>query len=163
VARFRVVVYARGVAMGFSYTVVADVCEGVGDCIPICPTECIHWADEPNARGEKHVFIDAGKCIDCAACLSVCPTEGAILDEWKPDLQRPNSVAQTYSTFDPAWRTMNVVAHARVLFETGSADVLLSLAGALEEAGCTDERLLAYCRQGKHCSGGRWVAELILG
>jgi len=73
-----------------SYTIVADVCEGVADCIPVCPVECIHWAEgKTNAKGTKYTWIDDSVCIDCGACLSVCPIEGAILDEWKPELQKP--------------------------------------------------------------------------
>jgi NAD-dependent dihydropyrimidine dehydrogenase PreA subunit len=73
-----------------SYTIVADLCEGVGDCIPVCPVECIHWAEgKTNTKGTKYTYIDDSTCIDCGACLSVCPIEGAILDEWKPELQKP--------------------------------------------------------------------------
>jgi NAD-dependent dihydropyrimidine dehydrogenase PreA subunit len=150
--------------MSFSFTIVADACEGVADCIPVCPVECIHWADGLiNARGTRYVYIDAAVCIDCAACLSVCPIEGAILDEWRPELQRPTAVARSYSTFQPAWRTETVVALARQVRAGDSTEALPILADALEEAGCDDQKLLEYCRQGPTCSGGRWVAELILG
>lgn len=74
-----------------SYTIVADACEGIADCIPVCPAECIHWAPEgrTNAKGTRYTSIDDGACIDCGACLSVCPIEGAILDEWRPEFQEP--------------------------------------------------------------------------
>jgi NAD-dependent dihydropyrimidine dehydrogenase PreA subunit len=73
-----------------SYTIVSDVCEGVGDCVPVCPVECIHWAEgKTNAKNTKYPWIDDSTCIDCGACLSACPVEGAILDEWKPELQKP--------------------------------------------------------------------------
>jgi NAD-dependent dihydropyrimidine dehydrogenase PreA subunit len=73
-----------------SYTIVADLCEGIADCIPVCPVECIHWAEgKTNVKGTKYTYIDDSTCIDCGACLSVCPIEGAILDEWKPELQKP--------------------------------------------------------------------------
>src|ERR1700730_15351943 len=75
-----------------SYTVVTDVCEGIADCIPVCPVECMHWADgKRNAKGCKYVWIDNSICIRCGACLSVCPIEGAILDEWHPELQKGNA------------------------------------------------------------------------
>lgn len=77
--------------MSFSYTIVADTCEGIADCIPVCLVECIHWADgRTNAKGTKYVYIDAAVCIDCGVCLSVCPIAGAILAEWKPEFQRPD-------------------------------------------------------------------------
>jgi NAD-dependent dihydropyrimidine dehydrogenase PreA subunit len=72
-----------------SYTIVSDICEGIGDCIAVCPEECIHWAEEcRNAKGTGYVYIDESKCTDCDACLAVCPIYGAVLAEWKPELQR---------------------------------------------------------------------------
>lgn len=150
--------------MSFSYTIVTDTCEGIADCIPVCPVECIHWATGlTNEMGTRYVFIDAAVCIDCGACLSVCPIEDAIVDEWKPGLQRLPLVSRSYSSFEAAWRTDTVVGLARELLNRDSADILPILADALEEAGCTDRKLLDYCRQGQSCSGGRWVAEVILG
>jgi NAD-dependent dihydropyrimidine dehydrogenase PreA subunit len=51
--------------------------------------DCMHWAEgQTNAKGCKYVWIDDSICISCGACLSVCPIEGAILDEWHPELQK---------------------------------------------------------------------------
>jgi NAD-dependent dihydropyrimidine dehydrogenase PreA subunit len=73
-----------------SYTIVSDICEGVGDCVPVCPMECIQWVEgKTNAKGTKYTFITTDPpCIDCGACIIHCPVEGAILDEWKPELQK---------------------------------------------------------------------------
>ena len=72
-----------------SYTIVTDLCEGIADCIPVCPVECIHWAEgEINEKGTKYTWINPAVCIDCGACLSVCPIEGAILEGWEPALQK---------------------------------------------------------------------------
>ena len=77
------------VPLAMSYTIVSDVCEGCGDCIPVCPEECIFWEESKlNRRGLRYVYIDDNRCTNCTACLSVCPIEGAVLDEWKPMLQR---------------------------------------------------------------------------
>lgn len=71
-----------------AYTIVSEICEGIADCIPVCPVDCIHWAEgKENAKGHKYPTIDGDTCIDCGACLAACPIEGAILDEWKPELQ----------------------------------------------------------------------------
>lgn len=76
-----------------SYTIVSDICEGKSDCIPVCPVDCIHWVEDPSKQKKKnkkamdYTYIDNETCIDCGACLAACPVEGAILDEWKPDLQ----------------------------------------------------------------------------
>lgn len=72
-----------------SYTIVSEICEGTGDCVPVCPVECIHRAkDTRNRKGLVFRYIDPTVCIDCGACLSVCPIEGAILDSWLPELQQ---------------------------------------------------------------------------
>lgn len=71
-----------------AYTINRDVCEGIGDCLAVCPTECIAWVDGTvNAKGTRHTRIDAARCTDCGSCLSVCPIEDAIIDEWRPALQ----------------------------------------------------------------------------
>src|SRR5690349_14589047 len=72
-----------------SYTIVSDVCEGTADCIPVCPVDCIYPFDPERSR--LGVYIDPTACIDCGACLSVCPVEGAILDVWRPELQTPTA------------------------------------------------------------------------
>lgn len=72
-----------------SYTIVSDVCEGVGDCVAVCPVECISWSEgKVNIKGTRFPFIDNELCLPCGACLAVCPVEGAILDEWFPQLQK---------------------------------------------------------------------------
>ncbi|MDX1918252.1 MAG: 4Fe-4S dicluster domain-containing protein [Candidatus Caenarcaniphilales bacterium] len=64
------------------YTIVTDICEGIADCIPVCPVECIDLVeDKPNAKGTKYAFVKWDICIDCGACLAACPIEGAVLDE----------------------------------------------------------------------------------
>ncbi len=72
-----------------SYTIVSEICEGVADCIPVCPVDCIHWpeSEKLNGKGLKYPTIDMDTCIDCGACLAACPVEGAILDEARPELQ----------------------------------------------------------------------------
>jgi len=70
------------------YTVARDVCEGIHDCVAVCPTECIVPAGaRVNAKGTRFVEILGARCIDCGACLSVCPIQDAIVDAWKPELQ----------------------------------------------------------------------------
>jgi hypothetical protein len=68
---------------------------------------------------------------------------------------------QTVS-FDPTWRTPSVVALARTAYEERRFEDLPLLADALEEAGCTDEAILAHCRgPGPHVRGC-WVVDLLL-
>ena len=65
--------------------------------------------------------------------------------------------------FEPIWRTPQAVALARTAYDERQFEDLPLLADALEEAGCTDEAILAHCRGlGPHVRGC-WVVDLILG
>jgi hypothetical protein len=66
-------------------------------------------------------------------------------------------------SFDPSWRTPEALAVARTAYEERHFEDLPLLADALEEAGCTDEAILAHCRgPGPHVRGC-WVVDLVLG
>jgi len=45
---------------------ITDACIACGTCEPECPSGAI-------SSGEPTYVIDAGKCTDCAACVSACP------------------------------------------------------------------------------------------
>ena len=66
--------------------VITQPCIGVKDasCVDVCPVDCIHAAEE-----DEQYFIDPDLCIDCGACLPVCPVKAIFEDhavpaEWKP-------------------------------------------------------------------------------
>ncbi len=68
---------------------IADLCIGVKDaaCVRVCPVGCIH--PTPREAGfdtAAQLYIDSDMCIDCGACVSVCPVEAifteADLPEW---------------------------------------------------------------------------------
>src|SRR5262249_38284578 len=71
---------------------------------------------------------------------------------------------------DPACRTPTVTALATAAYEERSLprgtldpDRLAVLADALEDAGCTDEQLLAHLRVPSPHGRGCWVIDLLLG
>lgn len=71
------------------YTIYTDICEGIADCIPVCPVECISMAgDNKNSKGTPYAYIHWDTCIDCGACLAACPIEGAIADEQIDGIQK---------------------------------------------------------------------------
>ena len=71
------------------YTIITDKCEGFGDCVDGCPVACIHPGEGKNAKGiEDWRWIDFSTCIDCGICLQICPVQGAIIPEERPDLQK---------------------------------------------------------------------------
>jgi NAD-dependent dihydropyrimidine dehydrogenase PreA subunit len=58
--------------------VIAEPCIDVKDatCVQVCPVNCIHTTDVDNMY-----YIDPVECIDCYACVPVCPVQ-AIFDEF---------------------------------------------------------------------------------
>lgn len=65
--------------------------------------------------------------------------------------------------FDPRWRTADVMALARGIYEDRAFDRLPVLADALMDAGCEDETILEHCRsEGPHVREC-WVLDLVLG
>jgi hypothetical protein len=66
-------------------------------------------------------------------------------------------------TVEPAWRTADVVALARCIYEERAFERLAVLADALEEAGCTDHTLLDHCRSSAPHVRGCWLVDLLSG
>ncbi len=71
--------------------VIAEPCIGVKDtaCVDACPVDCIHpRKDESDFEGAKQLYIDPVECIDCGACVPVCPVSAIFAmddlpDKWK--------------------------------------------------------------------------------
>jgi NAD-dependent dihydropyrimidine dehydrogenase PreA subunit len=56
--------------------VIAEPCIGVKDtaCVDTCPVDCIHpKKDEADFESATMIYIDPVECIDCGACVPVCP------------------------------------------------------------------------------------------
>jgi NADH-quinone oxidoreductase subunit I len=77
-----------------------EKCTGCGDCVSVCPTDCIELTVELNQRNSRpwvSIYnIDFSKCIFCGLCVEVC---------------EPNSLTQTKevqaAVFDPKDLIMN--------------------------------------------------------
>jgi hypothetical protein len=63
----------------------------------------------------------------------------------------------------PGWRTADVLALARGVYDDRAFDRLPILADALVDAGCDDETVLAHCRSDGPHVRGCWVVDLVLG
>jgi len=56
--------------------VITDTCTKDELCVEACPVDCIHpKKDEAGFEELKHLMIDPEACIDCGACVPVCPNE----------------------------------------------------------------------------------------
>jgi NAD-dependent dihydropyrimidine dehydrogenase PreA subunit len=78
--------------------IIAEPCIGTKDtaCVDSCPVDCIHpKQDEEGFEAATQLYIDPVECIDCGACVPVCPVTAIfVLDElpekWK-DYERINT------------------------------------------------------------------------
>ena len=76
--------------------VIAEPCIGTKDtaCVDACPVDCIHpKKDEPAHAAEEMLYIDPVECIDCGACVPVCPVSAIFAlddlpDKWKAFAER---------------------------------------------------------------------------
>ena len=56
--------------------VIAEPCINTKDtaCVEVCPVDCIHPKKEAaDFAAETKLYIDPETCIDCGACVPVCP------------------------------------------------------------------------------------------
>ena len=62
--------------------IIAEPCIGTKDtaCVDACPVDCIHPKKDtqyedgrPGFDAVEQLFIDPVECIDCGACVPVCP------------------------------------------------------------------------------------------
>ena len=76
--------------------VIAEPCIGTKDtaCVDACPVDCIHpKKDEPAYAEEEMLYIDPVECIDCGACVPVCPVSAIFAlddlpEKWKSFTER---------------------------------------------------------------------------
>lgn len=70
--------------------VIAEPCIDVKDtaCVDACPVDCIRpKRDESDFSDTTMLFINPIQCIDCGACVPVCPVsaifaEGDLPEKW---------------------------------------------------------------------------------
>jgi ferredoxin len=74
---------------------IIETCVNCYACEPLCPNQAIYQARD---GVHSHFMIDPDKCTECigdymdAQCSSICPIEGAILDELGRELNPPGSL-----------------------------------------------------------------------
>jgi ferredoxin len=67
--------FLTGKIISMAY-VIAEPCIGTKDtaCVDACPVDCIHpKKDEAGYAEAELLYIDPVECIDCGACVPVCP------------------------------------------------------------------------------------------
>lgn len=48
------------------------------DCVEVCPVNCFY-------EGDNRLYINPDECIDCRACVPVCPVEAIFAEEDVPE------------------------------------------------------------------------------
>ena len=70
---------------------IINSCVSCWACEPLCPSQAIHEA-------KPHFLINSGKCTECLGeygdpqCASICPIEGAIVNQLNEPLNPPGSL-----------------------------------------------------------------------
>lgn len=68
--------------------VIAEPCIGTKDtaCVDVCPVDCIHpRKDEDDFDSAELIYIHPEECIDCGACVPVCPVTAIFALEDLPE------------------------------------------------------------------------------
>ena len=68
--------------------VIAEPCINVKDtaCVDACPVDCIHpRKNEDDFAASSQLYIDPVECIDCGACVPVCPVSAIFALEDLPE------------------------------------------------------------------------------
>ena len=50
------------------------------DCVVVCPVDCFR-------EGRQMLYIDPDECIDCDACVALCPVNAIYAEDDLPDDQ----------------------------------------------------------------------------
>ena len=91
------IAYGEDKEVAYGLYVIAEPCIGVKDtgCVDACPVDCIH--PKKNTRYDdgrpvfddvSQLYIDPVECIDCGACVPVCPVSAIFAlddlpEKWK--------------------------------------------------------------------------------
>lgn len=62
----------------------AEVCKGCGYCIQFCPSRCLAFSRQYNAKGYHHpVLARPEDCTGCDLCGTYCPDFAIFGRRWK--------------------------------------------------------------------------------
>ncbi len=68
--------------------IITDTCTKDELCVEACPTDCIHpKKDEEKFEAATQLYVAPEGCIDCGACVPVCPTNSIFIVDEVPGRQ----------------------------------------------------------------------------
>jgi NAD-dependent dihydropyrimidine dehydrogenase PreA subunit len=66
--------------------IIVDTCTKDNNCVEACPVDCIHPKEGESGYEEvPQLYIHPTECIDCGACVPVCPTNSIFLVDDTPE------------------------------------------------------------------------------
>ena len=79
--------------------IIISTCTRQGDCVEVCPVDCIVPGKQDDPDWGKYFYIDPDTCIDCGACIPVCPPE-AIFEEDDVPSEYEADIKMNYAYFE---------------------------------------------------------------
>ena len=79
--------------------VITALCTREGDGVEVCPVDWIVPGHKEDATWGNIFFIDPDICIDCGACVPVCPPEAIFPEEDIPG-EYEDDIARNANYFD---------------------------------------------------------------
>ncbi len=84
--------------------VITKLCTRQGDCVEVCPVDCIVPGPKDNPEWSQYFYIDPDTCIDCGACVPVCPPAAIFPEEDVPaEYQADTAMNKDYFTSGPGY------------------------------------------------------------
>jgi ferredoxin--NADP+ reductase len=97
--------------------IITGLCIRAGDCVAVCPVECIVPGPSDDARW-PYFYIDPDTCIDCGACVPECPVEAIFPEDDVPAEYRDDIAANRHFFSDgPGYWSFDL-EHERVRTQT---------------------------------------------
>jgi hypothetical protein len=124
----------------------------------------------PNAAEEDlSTVADVSVCVADAVQIAAGGDEKAKEEEFRQQFILFHCIFGNpfrHITLDPAWLSWHdglLVSMSRQMYDSRDFSDMPILADALEEAGCSNQDILAHCRSGGEHVRGCWVIDFILG
>jgi hypothetical protein len=128
--------------------------------------------DEPVWNCDQAVTEDPFRSFHGIQVCTTCFVSPGLGPEWRAAMWRDTStwvrlLRELFGNpfrpvaFDTSWLTPIVTALAQAIYADRAFDRLPILADALEDAGCTNQDILAHCRGGGEHVRGCWVVDLL--
>ena len=88
--------------------VVTEPCTGCKftDCVEVCPCDCFYEAGD-------RLWINPDECVDCRACIPVCPVGAIFLDEDVPEKWRHYIALNAEATTGPDKENFPVITEKK--------------------------------------------------